>query len=49
VQLPVIVHDQPVGRFVLVPTPGVGISHDRRMIAIALADQLSVVLGRQAA
>jgi Domain of unknown function (DUF4118) len=49
VELPVIVHDETVGRFVLVPTPGRGISLERRLIAITLADQLSVVLGRRAA
>ena len=49
VELPVIVNDQIVGRFVMIPTPGVGVSVDRRMIAITLADQLSVVLGRPAA
>ena len=49
VELPVSVHDQIVGRFVLVPTPGHGVTVDRRMVAIALADQVSVVLGRRAA
>ena len=49
VQLPVMVNDQIVGRYVLVPTPGHGISLERRLVAITLADQLSVVLGRQAA
>jgi hypothetical protein len=49
VELPVIVHDQIVGRFVLVPTPGHGVSIDARLAAVTLADQVSVVLGRQAA
>ena len=49
VELPVVVNDQIVGRFVMIPTPGVGVSVDRRMVAITLADQLSVVLGRQTA
>ena len=49
VELPVIVHDQIVGRFVLVPTPGHGVSMDARLVAVTLADQLSVVLGRAAA
>ncbi|HEX4822101.1 MAG TPA: DUF4118 domain-containing protein [Acidimicrobiales bacterium] len=49
VELPVIVHDQIVGRFVLVPTPGQGVTIDRRLVAVALADQVSVVLGRRAA
>jgi hypothetical protein len=49
VELPVVVNEQIVGRFVMIPTPGVGVSVDRRMVAITLADQLSVVLGRAAA
>jgi hypothetical protein len=49
VELPVIVNEQIVGRFVMIPTPGVGVSVDRRMVAITLADQLSVVLARAAA
>jgi hypothetical protein len=48
-ELPVIVNEQIVGRFVMIPTPGVGVSVDRRMVAITLADQLSVVLARAAA
>ena len=49
VELPLVVHDQIVGRFVLVPTPGHGVSIDARLVAVTLADQVSVVLGRQAA
>ena len=49
VELPVIVHDQPVSRFVLIPTPGDGVSMEARLIAVTLADQLSVVLARRAA
>jgi hypothetical protein len=49
VELPVIVHDQTVGRFVLVPTPGHGVSIEARLLAVTLADQLSVVLSRRAA
>jgi hypothetical protein len=49
VELPVIVHDRAVGRFVLLPTPGHGVSMDARVVAVALADQVSVVLGRRAA
>jgi len=49
VALPVVVHDQTLGRFVLVPTPGRGVPLDHRMVAVTLADQLSVVLGRHAA
>jgi len=49
VALPVIVGDRTIGRFVLIPTAGVGVALDRRMIAIALADQLSIVLARRVA
>lgn len=38
-----------LGRFVLLPTAGVGVSTGRRMIAVALADQLGAALRRQAA
>jgi hypothetical protein len=47
--LPVIANGQTIGRFVLQPTPGVGVSNERRIVAAALADQLSVVLSRRAA
>jgi hypothetical protein len=36
------------GRFMLTPSPGVGVSVERRLIAIALADQLGAVLGARA-
>lgn len=49
VELPVVVHDQAVARFVLIPTPGHGVAIEARLLAVALADQLSVVLSRQAA
>jgi K+-sensing histidine kinase KdpD len=49
VEIPVVSRDRTVGRFVLVPSPGVGVSLEERMIAVALADQLGVVLGRAAA
>ena len=38
-----------LGRFVLRPTPGVGVSTGRRMIAVALADQLGAALRHPAA
>jgi uncharacterized protein DUF4118 len=38
-----------LGRFVLLPEPGVGVSPGRRIIAIALADQLGAALARRAA
>ena len=49
VELPVIVNDEMVGRYVLIPRPGHGVSVELRMVAVTLADQLSVVLGRRAA
>jgi hypothetical protein len=49
VELPVTVDDHAVGRFVLVPTPGHGVSVNERLVAVTLADQLSVVLSRRAA
>jgi len=49
VELPVGAGEALLGRFVLVPTPGVGVSTERRLIAIALADQVGAVLGRKVA
>jgi hypothetical protein len=49
VELPVVANGRTLGRFVLMPEPGVGVSFERRMVAGALADQLSVVLSRRAA
>jgi K+-sensing histidine kinase KdpD len=49
VELPVEGGGKVLGRFVLLPTAGVGVSTGRRMIAIALADQLGAALSRRAA
>jgi hypothetical protein len=49
VALPVTANGQPLGRFVLTPVPGAGVSLDRRIIAASLADQLSVALHAHAA
>lgn len=49
VVLPVIASGRTVGRFVLIPTPGVGVSKERRLSAVALADQVGAALGRTAA
>src|SRR5439155_8543885 len=46
VELPVVAGGQTVGRFVLVPTVGAGVDMERRLVAVALAHQLRVVLGR---
>ena len=44
VALPVLARGRPVGRFVLVPTPGTGVSLERRIVAVALADQAGAAL-----
>ena len=49
VELPVIAAARTVGRFVLIPTVGVGVSKERRLSAIALADQVGAALARSAA
>ncbi|MBV8979629.1 MAG: PAS domain-containing sensor histidine kinase, partial [Acidimicrobiia bacterium] len=49
VELPVVAAGRTVGRFVLIPTPGVGVSKERRMSAVALADQVGAALARPAA
>jgi K+-sensing histidine kinase KdpD len=49
VVIPVWVADRPVGRFVLAPTAGVGVPIERRLVALALVDQLAVVLAVRAA
>ena len=48
-ELPIIVSGETIGRFVLLPTPGAGVSNERRIVAASLADQLGVVLRRQVA
>jgi len=40
VDLPVYALGEHVGRYVLVPTPGAAVSYDRRLVAIALTDQV---------
>jgi hypothetical protein len=49
IELPVEGAGEMLGRFVLLPTPGFGVSPGRRMIAIAIADQLGSALARRAA
>ena len=44
VELPVMGRGQLLGRFVLIPTPGVGVSLEQRVVAVALADQVGAVL-----
>lgn len=47
VSLPVLGRGRLVGRFVLDPTRGVGVSLERRVVAVALADQVGSVLAAQ--
>jgi hypothetical protein len=49
VALPVVGAGQTMGRFVLIPTPGVGVSKERRLSAVALADHVGAALARTAA
>jgi K+-sensing histidine kinase KdpD len=44
VELPVIGHGQVLGRYVLAPTPGEPVSFDKRIVAVALADQVGAAL-----
>jgi hypothetical protein len=41
----VLARGRPVGRFVLTPHPGVGVTLERRIVAVALADQVGGALG----
>jgi K+-sensing histidine kinase KdpD len=44
IELPVKVKGHTVARFVLSPTPGWPVSRERRLVAVALADQVGVTL-----
>jgi hypothetical protein len=44
VELPVLGRGQVLGRFVLDPNPGTGVSLEQRVVAVALADQVGGVL-----
>jgi hypothetical protein len=44
VELPVRAAGRVLGTFLLTPTPTVPVSHDRCLVAVALADQLGAVL-----
>jgi K+-sensing histidine kinase KdpD len=44
VELPVIGHGVVLGRYVLTPTPAEPVSFDKRVVAVALADQVGAVL-----
>jgi len=43
-ELPIQSHGQILGRFVLVPTPGTPVSMQRRLVAVAIADQVGAAL-----
>ena len=44
VELPVYGRGQPLGRFVLEPTAGVGVTLEQRVVAVAIADQVGAAL-----
>lgn len=46
VELPVLSRGRPVGRFVLVPVAGQGVSLEQRIVAVAIADQVGAALGQ---
>lgn len=43
VDLPVLARGREIGRFVLIPTPGVPASLEERVVAVAIADQVATV------
>jgi K+-sensing histidine kinase KdpD len=47
IALAVMARGEVVGRFVLVPTPGEGVSLQRRLVAVALADQVGALASSQ--
>jgi K+-sensing histidine kinase KdpD len=48
VELPIIGHGLVLGRYVLVPTPAEPVSFDKRIVAVALADQVGAALAATA-
>ncbi|MET1002933.1 MAG: DUF4118 domain-containing protein [Acidimicrobiia bacterium] len=44
VEMPVLARGQQIGRFVLDPAPGAGISLESRVVAVAIADQVGAAL-----
>jgi hypothetical protein len=46
-ELPVWCRGQEIGQFVLEPTPGVGVSLEQRVVAVAIADQVGAALVTQ--
>ena len=43
VDLPVLARGREIGRFVLIPTPGVATTLEERVVAVAIADQVATV------
>jgi hypothetical protein len=43
-ELPVLAHGREVGRFVLDPSPGVGVTLEQRIVAVAISDQVGAAL-----
>jgi hypothetical protein len=43
VELPVLARGQAIGRFLLAPRPGVAVSLEQRLVAVAIADQVAAV------
>jgi K+-sensing histidine kinase KdpD len=41
--LPVLARGQHIGRFLLVPTPGVAVTLEQRLVAVAIADQVAAI------
>ena len=44
IELPVQIQGRALGRFVLTPTPGYEVSYERRVVAVAIADQVGASL-----
>ena len=43
VDLPVLARGREIGRFVLIPTPGIATTLEERVVAVAIADQVATV------
>jgi K+-sensing histidine kinase KdpD len=45
IELAVLSHGRQIGRFVLIPRPGIGVSREARVVAVAIADEVGAALG----
>jgi hypothetical protein len=43
VELPVLARGRPVGRFLVVPRPGIAVTLEQRLVAVAIADQVAAI------